>query len=175
MCRSIERLVRPPLCGVVIGAALALISTYAIEMQKQKWTARNMAAAFVGEISAIVETQNKSTNFFKGILAELEKGKEWAPIDQPDERFFTVYEAAASNLGVLDSPIVLEIARFYSLENTERARLRILGAGDRGYMKFEIADKKVFLNGYVALGEKIKQSGQKIIDALQRRYDLKHL
>jgi hypothetical protein len=159
--------------GILIGAVLALASSYAIEMQKQSWAAENMAAAFVGEISAIIENQN--TGYLKSLLEELNKEKVWEPIDQPPDRFFTIYEAAAPNLGVLKPKIVREIARFYSLKNSERAKLRTLGAGERGYKNFELSDKKVFLNAYIKLNNQLKESGQKIIDALQIEYHLQAL
>ena len=72
--------------GILIGAVLALASSYAIEMQKQSWAAENMAAAFVGEISAIIENQN--TGYLKSLLEELNKEKVWEPIDQPPDRLY---------------------------------------------------------------------------------------
>jgi len=166
-----ERTERPfwnsALFGVIVGATLALGGQYAIETLKQHWAAKSMAAAFVGEISAIIENQN--TAYLKGLLADLER---WEPIDQPPDRLFTIYEAAAPNLGLLDQEVVQQIARFYALKNAERAKLKILGDGTRGYTRFALPDKKVFLNSYIALNEQIKESGERVIEKLRAKYQL---
>lgn len=168
MNRCINWLIKSQLPGIIIGGAIVFASNYYIELAKQTWTAKSLAAAFAGEISAIIDHQN--TTYLKSIQSELEVGKIWNPIDQPAERQFTVYEAAASNLGLLDGKIVADITNFYWLTNEERGKRRILGTSPRGYVSFEVSDKKVFLKQYISLNDQTKRLGQKIIEALRARY-----
>ncbi len=130
-----------------------------------------MAAAFVGEISAIIEFQN--TEYLKSLLSDLDK-KAWKPIDEPPERLFNVYEAAAPNLGLLEAKIVEKITKFYWLKNEERGKERTLGKHPQGYMEFESPDKKIFLKAYIKLNERLQRDGQEIINILRSRYDLEN-
>ena len=154
-----KHLLKSQLPGVLVGAIVVLLGTYLLEIQKRVWSEDALAAAFVGEISAILEYQN--TKYLRGLRNELEKGKIWDPIDQPAERLFNVYEAAAPNLGLLETEIVERIAKFYWLKNEERGKKRILGGGTQGYMKFELSDKKVFLDRYIQLNERLKKTDRK--------------
>ena len=118
---------RYQLVGFVSGLIIVLVPMLwqKYDRQKSVETARmELANAFAGEISAIVDTgaQTIGIKYLAGLLTELKNGKEWKPVDRPPERSTPVFESSAHKLGGLEGCASKRIARFYSVLSRQREK-----------------------------------------------------
>ena len=164
----LEGLHKTQLLGVLVGGLIVLVTQFSLAWTEREWSEEAMAAAFIGEISAIIETQN--TVYLRGLLKALDKGEaHWEPVDQPPERLFTIYEGVAPELGLLGHVLSEKITHFYWFKNKERGKERILGTR---YMEFTGSSKKHFLTKYIDFQETLARDGKELIALLRDTYDL---
>lgn len=157
-----EWLLKTQLLGAIVGGLIVVGADFTIAWKEREWSKETVAAAFTGEISTIIQFQN--TKYLRGLLKSLDKEVLWKPIDQPPERLFTIYEAAAPKLGLLGPTLSEKIAKFYWLKNEERDQERVLGSQ---FMEFELTDKKFLLKRYIKLHETLEETGKEIIELLK--------
>ena len=80
----------------------------------------NLAKAFYGEISAILEIAKlrKYVETFDDIIQTIERTGELVPVELPVRRnYFNVYEQNVGQIGILEGELPVLIAKFYTMGN----------------------------------------------------------
>ena len=158
------------LIAVVVGGFLAIaggfFTTTLLERQKQNYEARNLAFAFRGEITALIELI-KERNYlrrFDEVAEQIEQtGKPFYMPIRIRFKYDRVYEANVGRLGILKPPLPESIPLYYTrltsvLEDTA-------SLGDGTYTSLDLAtlvrvyrDMHALLQLSLAQGEQILQS-----------------
>lgn len=157
-----------PIISASIGAVVALIGTYGLQLDQRDWSKQSLASAYIGDINARIT--HPRIKYLTGLLSTLERGEGWSPFDQPSPHSFIMYEATADKLGILGPTFSKTIAEYYKLETISEENYRVLGDGR--YLKLKYEDKIFFLKSYIKLEESQVARGKKIIDSLETTYEL---
>jgi hypothetical protein len=161
-----------PLIGVLLGGILSiaggLLSNLFIECRRAKSARRNLALAFAGEISAIVEIVNTRQYIpnLRNAITYMEETGEIYPLHISVNRdYFNVY---VSNIGILGGRLPRMIATFYTqgnsvLEDINSLSNDALGESD---VSFHIEAYKELLK----LFESTIVVGHKIVCEIEKTY-----
>lgn len=155
------------LMAVIIGGLIAItggfLSTTLLERQRMTRDSKNLAFAFGGEITAVLELI-KERNYeerFAQVISEIEETG--APFYMPFRvrfKYDRVYEANVSRIGLLALPLPKEIPLFY----TRLASILedLVSLGDGTYSQLELAillrvyrDSRTAIQKAVSQGEGI--------------------
>lgn len=164
-----------PLIGVLLGGILSiaggLLSNLFIECRRAKSARRNLALAFAGEISAIVEIVNTRQYIpnLRNAITYMEETGEIYPLHISVNRdYFNVYVSNVSNIGILGGRLPRMIATFYTqgnsvLEDINSLSNDALGESD---VSFHIEAYKELLK----LFESTIVVGHKIVCEIEKTY-----
>lgn len=124
------------LAAVVVGGLIAITGGFAsaslLENQRRRQESRNLALAFKGEITALLELirERRYIDRFAEVIAQIERTG--VPFYMPfrlRQRYDRVYEANVAKLGLLRSPLSEELPLFYTRLSSILEDLISLGDG----------------------------------------------
>jgi hypothetical protein len=163
--------VNQPFIIFLLGALAGPLGTYFLQAHDLSNAKRDLAFAFIGEISAMAidKSQTIPTAYLSGLLSELEHGRTVDPRDRPPERNVALYEANAGKLGYLGPCLSRDIARFYGAVSRLRANIDALGSGT--YRDFSSDDKAKWLAEYVRKESAWQKDGERILENLKKFID----
>jgi hypothetical protein len=155
------------LIAVIIGGLIAItggfLSTMLLERQRARRDSRNLALAFSGEITAVLELikeRNYEERFTQVINQIEETGKPFYMPFRVRFKYDRVYEANVSRIGLLELPLPEEIPLFYTRLTSILEDLVSLGDGT--YSQLELAlllriyrDSRTAIHSAVSQGESI--------------------
>jgi hypothetical protein len=163
------------LIAVVIGGLLAttggIVSALVIERQRQKIDAHNLALAFKGEISAILnhfEFRNYDRRFGE-VIEQIEASGE--PFFMPFRIRYTydrIYEENAERIGLLRGHLPEQIPFFYTLMRSVMEDMASLGDGTFAGLELEVL-LRIYRDARRGLGT-LTTHGQEIIREIDRQY-----
>jgi len=163
------------LLAVIVGGLIAtaggLYANLFIERERRKRESRNLALAFKGEITALLEhiKERQYAQRFGEVIAEIEQTRQ--PFLMPFRvrfRYDRVYDSNVSRIGTLNEPLPELIPLFYIHVNAILEDL--LSMGDETYAGLELDILvRIYKDVQRVLGEAIKV-GEEILEHIDELY-----
>jgi hypothetical protein len=159
------------LVGGVVAIASGFFTTLLVENRRQTRESRNLALAFRGEISALLEHihERRYLKRFQEIITQIESTGE--PFYVPMRvrfRYDRVYDANVERIGVLVGPLPEMVPQFYTRLNSILEDLVSLGEGT-----YRTLDLPTLLRVYCDLHHLLNATvlqGEQIIAEIDRHY-----
>jgi hypothetical protein len=148
--------------GAVIGAMGAFLSTYRMERHKRNVEAKQITAALVAEIAALVEISHTRgyLAYLQDIVTALESAEPGStvPLTIPiPEHYSRIYQGVASKIGQVDPRLVREIVRFHQLVDAVVQDVKSGGLFNNGVNRGAFAQTTKIFADAMRLGEEIVQ------------------
>lgn len=166
------------LLAVIVGGLIAtaggLYTNVFIERERRKRESKNLALAFKGEITALLEhiKDRRYQERFGEVIAEIEQTRQ--PFLMPFRvrfRYDRVYDSNVSRIGSLKEPLPELIPLFYTHLNAILEDL--VSMGDETYARLDIdTHLRVYRDVLRVLGETVKV-GEKIVGHVDELYKKK--
>lgn len=164
-----------PLIAVVLGGVLTIaggyFSTYFLERQRVEREQKNLALAFRGEISAIMQlVQDRDyVQRFTDIIAEIEKtGVPFYAPFKVRRSYDSVFQANADKPGTLPNPLPELIAVFYARAASVLDDLASLGDGT--YTSLSVPQLLGVYKSTLRMLQGAEASGKEIIATVDAMY-----
>lgn len=155
--------------SVVIGGFLAitggLVTTYYLEKQRRTIESRNLALAFKGEITALIEhiVERNYLNRLTQVIDQIESTRQ--PFYMPLHIRFNydrVYDQNVARIGVLKGQLPLQIPLFYTRLTSVLEDFSNLGEGRYSSLELDILlriyrDLHRIIEAQIGLGNEILQ------------------
>ena len=166
------------LLGVVVGGLLAIaggiLTTTLLEKQRHRQESRNLALAFKGEITALIELikERRYLQRFEEVIRQIEATGQ--PFFMPFRirfKYDRVYESNVNRIGLLKPPLPETVPLFYTRLASILEDMVSLGDGTYSQMDIErvlhiYRDSSELLQLTVTLG-------QEILEVISSEYNLK--
>jgi hypothetical protein len=165
------------LLAVVLGGLIAIaggiISTTFVERQKQRQESYNLALAFRGEITALVELlrERRYTERIAEVIHQIEQTQE--PFYMPMRiryRYDRVYEENVGRLGLLKPPLSEMIPLFYTRLTSVMEDMVSLGDGT--YVDLDLPVLLRIYRDSQRILELTTAEGDRILATIAEQYDL---
>ncbi len=154
--------------GAGIGGLIALVSGPYMQVLRERKHSRSLAAAFAGEIGAILEVARfaKPKMTFEGYLNELRSGADIAlPFVIRDVKFEDVYRTNVANIGMLPDRLPRDVAVFYTLLFNMRDDLASVERGD--YDSRGLETKIRLVEACMRMWDEIEERGRDLVKRLE--------
>lgn len=165
------------LLAVIVGGMLSIsggfVSTVLLERQRLRRESRNLALAFKGEISALlnhIEVRGY-TNRFQQVIEQMETSRQ--PFFMPfniRHSYDRVYENNVNGIGQLKGPLPEMIPVFYTQLNSIMEDLENMG--DKVYAELELEVLLRIYRDVLRLLERTQELGRRITVEIDAQYNL---
>lgn len=163
------------LVAVVIGGLIAItggfLSTTVLERRRQRQESRNLALAFRGEITAILELirERNYIKRFQQVIEQIEENGE--PFYMPFHirfKYDLVYTNNVSKIGLLKEPLHEQIPLFYTRLTSILEEMVNLGEGVYAKLELEIL-LRIYRDTRQAIQLTVSQ-GEEILATITEKY-----
>ncbi|HET6846480.1 MAG TPA: hypothetical protein VFH29_06565 [Anaerolineales bacterium] len=162
--------------AVIVGGLIAIaggfLSSRMLERQRLRQEERNLALAFKGEISAILELI-KERNYvgrFAQVVEQIEtSGQAFFMPFRVRQKYERVYEANVARIGLLRRPLPEEIPVFYTRFASILEDLTSLGDGTYAHLELPIVVR--IYRDTIAATERLILQGQTIMTTISAKYE----
>lgn len=106
-----------PLIGTMVGGGISLLTAHWTLTKQRRDEKRNLAGAFAGEIGAILEIvrRREYVRHLHDAIASIDQsGQVCSFVIKIRQEYFAVYKRNVHQIGLLDSPLPQDIAKFYT-------------------------------------------------------------
>lgn len=159
------------LAGVLAGGIVTLTTTIVLELFRERRSARQIAMAFYGELSALqrIVERRRYIEELQSLIDHICQSEKSSPfVIRVTKNYFRVYEENIGKIGLLDQAVTEGIASFYVKAN---AILDDLQSIDDGLHDFETAEHQVeFYFDMKLLFQETMNDAQELCALINKRY-----
>lgn len=163
------------LAAVVIGGLIAItggfLSSRLLEQHRLRQEERNLALAFKGEISAVLEliTERKYLERFTQVIAQIEaSGKPFFMPFRVRFKYDRVYESNVARIGLLKAPLSRDIPVFYT--RLDSILEDLVSLGDGTYAGLDVPHLLRIYRDTHSATERLVAQGESIVRAIAQKY-----
>lgn len=164
------------LIAVIVGGLIAItggfLSTTILERLRQQQDSRNLAFAFRGELTAVLELI-KERNYidrFTQVINQIEQTGQ--PFHMPFKirfRYDRIYDGNVSRVGILKPPLPEQIPLFYTRLTSILEDMVSLGDGSYSQLEMDLL-LRIYRDSRTAIQKTVSQ-GESILQAITDEYD----